>query len=260
MFPRTIESGVTPEDFELSYENVSFETSDGIEIKGWFIPKETGNEQAPVIIFLHGYPAEKGDLLQLARTFHDFYNILLFDFRALGESGGYISSLGFNERKDVLGAVEYVKMRGYTDIGVWGFSMGGAAGLFATAESNDIDVVVADSSYANLSNMGQVVFREFSFLQGVFGKIMMLWAGLFLQENPANVSPANALSNIYVPTLISYVTNDNVIPESESEMFKNVARDKENVSIVTHESDIHGLLHPEYQIQIRDFFDKYLAR
>ena len=48
----------TPENFNLKYENVTFE-SDNLKLKGWFIPAKSNK----TIIVMHGYPTNKADVL-----------------------------------------------------------------------------------------------------------------------------------------------------------------------------------------------------
>ena len=59
--PQKIVSAITPYDLGLPYEAVSFVAADGIEIRGWFVPHASLKKKA--IILLHGYPADKGDIL-----------------------------------------------------------------------------------------------------------------------------------------------------------------------------------------------------
>ena len=49
----------TPESFNLKYDDVTFESSDGLKLKGWFIPGKSNN----TIIVMHGYPTNKADVL-----------------------------------------------------------------------------------------------------------------------------------------------------------------------------------------------------
>lgn len=84
--PVRIVSTVTPANFGLPYENVVLKTSDHISIKAWFVPNK--NPQAKTIVLLHGYPADKGDILPSRLFLHQQYHLLLIDFRYLGESGG----------------------------------------------------------------------------------------------------------------------------------------------------------------------------
>ncbi len=67
-------------------------------------------------------------------------------------------SAGYYEKRDLLGAVDYAKGRGLEHIGVLGFSVGAATALMATPESDDIDAVVADSSFADLKDVMEPEF------------------------------------------------------------------------------------------------------
>ena len=115
------------------------------------------------VVLCHGLGANKANQLALARDLVlNGYNILAFDFRAHGQSGGQLSSFGDRERFDVLGAVRWVRANRPAEsrrlFGL-GVSMGGAALLAAAAEPTDdaraIDAVAVFSTYdsfATLSN------------------------------------------------------------------------------------------------------------
>lgn len=258
MFPRTIESGHTPEIFDLEYEEVSFYSSEGLELRGWFIPSERGEEGSPTIVFLHGYPAEKGDLITFAYPYHDSYNILLFDFRGLGESDGRISTLGYKEAEDVKTSVEYLKKRGLDRIGVWGFSMGAAAVLLSAKDLDYVDAIVADSSYASITDMSREVFENLTPGGSALGDLQMLWARAIFWIDPADISPERAVMGIQQPLLLSHLPGDTVIPISQAEKLKDAAEGKDNVSFWIHDSATHGLMSVEYQKYVRSFFDKNL--
>src|SRR3989344_5757645 len=85
--PGKVASTATPKNFGLAYEPVSLMTQDGMRIAGWFIPKKDG-ESKTTLIALHGYPADKGDILSRVVYLADRYNLLLIDFRYFGESDG----------------------------------------------------------------------------------------------------------------------------------------------------------------------------
>src|SRR3989344_8059074 len=64
--PPRIVSDITPKDLGLDYEEVSFITSDSIKLIGWWLPSEayaSAGKPAKTIILLHGYPADKGNIL-----------------------------------------------------------------------------------------------------------------------------------------------------------------------------------------------------
>src|SRR4029453_17870557 len=44
----------TPTGAGLEYESVPFPATDGVELSGWFIPRE-GEGPGPVVVFVHGW-------------------------------------------------------------------------------------------------------------------------------------------------------------------------------------------------------------
>jgi pimeloyl-ACP methyl ester carboxylesterase len=77
------------------------------------------------------------------------YNGLLFDLRHQGMSDGRITTLGYQERWDVEGAVRFAlgQQEASRPVIVWGVSMGAAAALLAAAESPDVAAAISDSSF-----------------------------------------------------------------------------------------------------------------
>ena len=83
---------------------------------------------------LHGYGHSRAQLLPHADFLHQAgFSVLLFDFRAHGRSAGTITTFGFLERWDVLGAVKFLQDRQIHRIGLLGFSLGGISAILSTA-------------------------------------------------------------------------------------------------------------------------------
>ncbi len=158
IFPFKLLSQTRPGDVGLPYEDVSFQTSDGLTLVGWFIP-HAERDQAKTLVLLHGYPADKGNILPFLAYLHERYNLFFFDFRGLGQSGGWISTAGAREVQDLFGAMEFLKGRGIQEVGVWGFSMGGAVALMAAPNAPEIKAIIAESPYARLDLMAQELFK-----------------------------------------------------------------------------------------------------
>ena len=144
-------------------EEITFSSSDdAVSLSGWFFPVR-GTTPAPAIVLCHGIWTGRRECLPLALKFHEAgYNVLCFDFRAHGLSGGRYTTVGHNETNDVLGAVDFLMQRPEVDherIGVIGFSMGGAATIQAAARCPNIAAVVADSSYAAFLDAARYSFH-----------------------------------------------------------------------------------------------------
>src|SRR3989344_9389033 len=93
--PEKIVSQETPLKYGDNYGDVEFK-SDNLILKGWFISANNFTTNK-VIIALHGYPFDKGDILNQTLFLLKDYNLLLFDFRYFGFSEGKYTTLGFKE-------------------------------------------------------------------------------------------------------------------------------------------------------------------
>jgi alpha/beta superfamily hydrolase len=150
---------ITPEKYGLDYEDVEFQGTDGLTLKGWFIPAEPTGGRDKVVIVTHPFPFNRHgflvknqgwlplfktdvDLLQIAPALHRAgYSVLMFDFRNHGESGAGMTGVGLTEYQDVLGAVAYVKSRPSLhapQIGFASFCMGANSTIVALSKGGEL--------------------------------------------------------------------------------------------------------------------------
>ena len=125
-----------------AYEDVSFTTSDGLRLEGWYIPSKNG---AAVIAF----PGRSGPQKHARMLARHGYGVLLFDRRGEGASEGDGNLFGWGGEKDIYAAVEFLETRPDVEsgrIGGIGFSVGGELMLQAAAQSNGLAAVVSDGA------------------------------------------------------------------------------------------------------------------
>ena len=125
-----------------AHENVSFRTSDGLELQGWYVPSKNG---AAVIAF----PGRSGSQAHTRMLVSHGYGVLLFDRRGEGQSEGDSNLLGWGADKDILAAIEFLKARPDVDpgkIGGIGLSVGGELMLQAAAETDELAAVVSEGA------------------------------------------------------------------------------------------------------------------
>jgi pimeloyl-ACP methyl ester carboxylesterase len=108
------------------------------------------------------------------------FGVLLFDFRGHGQSEGKSSTLGLDEKRDVIGAVEFLADREGREpprVGIYGVGMGAHAAVLAAADRPSLHVLVLDELYPDASyRLSRQVFsgwqagvRHLSFLpDGLF--------------------------------------------------------------------------------------------
>ena len=254
--PPKIISTLTPRDLKMNYEDVSFKTADGLTLRGWFIPGTRVNERT--LILLHGYPADKGNILPALSFLHEDYNLLLFDFRYLGESEGNYSTVGAKEVEDLLAAIQFLKSRGVREVGVWGFSMGGAVALMTIEKAPEIKAVISESSYASLADMTFELLR-IPVLNYPIAYLVGFWAKLFLGIDVRDASPANRIRNTKIPTLLIHSSADAVIPFSHARRLQKALENNPNAESWFHEQYAHGQLASDYRNGVKNFFLKHLS-
>jgi len=128
-------------------EDVTFQASDKTTIAGWLFKGPAGR---PAIVLAHDLGESKNSLINLAVVLNQSgFTVLAFDFRGHGASGGSGSTLGIDESRDVIGAVDFLAAlpAGQVDtrrIGVYGTGMGAHAAVLAAAERASLRVLVLD--------------------------------------------------------------------------------------------------------------------
>jgi uncharacterized protein len=125
-----------------AYENVSFTTSDGLQLEGWYIPSTNG---AAVVAF----PGRSGPQKHARMLARNGYGVLLFDRRGEGASEGDSNLFGWGGEKDIYAAVDFLRSRPEVEpgrIGGIGFSVGGELMLQAAAQSDSLAAVVSDGA------------------------------------------------------------------------------------------------------------------
>jgi hypothetical protein len=136
---------VVPENtLGAASEDVSFTTSDGLELKGWYVPSRNG---AAVISF----PGRAGSQKPARMLARHGYGVLVFDRRGEGESEGDPNAFGWGGDRDIKAAIDFLQGRpdvAPDRIGGIGLSVGGELMLEAAAETDELKAVVSEGAGA----------------------------------------------------------------------------------------------------------------
>ena len=213
---------VTPDDYGLEYEEVEFDSLEGIRLKGWFVP---GNPRKvlllthPMNFNRHGFLVRNKSPLVTIKTDVELllsvqalnragYSVLTFDFRNHGASDGGMTGLGLNECQDVLGALDYLESRPDLEGAVFGlvaFCMGANATIIAM--SRDPEAFSRARCLVAIQPLSMSVFVR-SYLRSTYTSlglaVLPLTEGLrrWLGGHPMEeMSPREYVKDIKVPTL-----------------------------------------------------------
>ena len=260
----------SPLDYGMDYSDISF-TSDGIELEGWFIPN---NNSDATIIIAHGYNDTRAGVLGYAQFLNRAgYNVLLFDLRDHGRSGGCWTSDG-DVSNDVIGAINYIKnikTQKNLDpdrIGALGLSIGGTTVAVAAKKTDDIRAVVTDSApvgfmdakyvkkiLENVSN--RTIIPDISPL--VNEKLISFFRRVKTGIKDDDGKTVN-IDRIDIPILIIHGDDDIVVPLNDAYEIYDRAKGPKFLWVVEETGHIraYSTHKEEYEEKVVKFFDEYL--
>ncbi|MEF8873809.1 MAG: alpha/beta fold hydrolase [Candidatus Thermoplasmatota archaeon] len=250
----------TPADLGLGYKEVSFKTEDGIDLKGWWMDK--GGEKT--LICLHGYTASRWrdvymkPLLKILKE--EDHNVLYFDLRAHGESGGDRTYLGFKEDLDLKASIDWLKGRheeSCEKIGLIGYSMGGIVAVRGLASDERVDCAVADSPPIDMDATSARSLKYFAGIPGGFYHLIKPTARLLFGIETLDMY--GYAGQIDKPLLLIAGKNDPIVKVPEMRKFYEGSGDVVNLWITDaeHVRSIQEDLE-EYERRISSFFEKHL--
>jgi fermentation-respiration switch protein FrsA (DUF1100 family) len=184
-------------------ENVWFTTADGIRLHGWFFEAQTKPAVASILYF-HGNGRNISDVGWVGERFAvRGFNVLLFDYRGYGESGG--------EPKDETGlyadgdaALRYVlndRSVSPERVVLYGQSLGTAV-VADLASRQSCGAIILESGLSSASDMASTSFPW-----------LPRWLH-FLARN--RFESARKLASVRSPILITHGDPDPVIPTDEA--------------------------------------------
>jgi uncharacterized protein len=184
-------------EYAFTAETVAFASRDGTPLKGWFV--RAGTQPAPTVVLLNGYGDSRSTSLPFAAFLHDGgYHVLLFDWRATGESGGDAVSLGAYEVGDALGALDYLATRPEVDqqrIGLEGVSMGAAVAILTAARDPRVIGVVAEAPFPDVISIIATEYEHTVHLPAFpFAPVTIALADLRLRTRIEQISPLHEVA------------------------------------------------------------------
>jgi fermentation-respiration switch protein FrsA (DUF1100 family) len=257
VFTHKARSQVADVDLGRPYTDVSFQTSDGLRLTGWYVPSRNG---ATVIAF----PGRSGTVGHARMLIRHGYGVLLFDRRGEGESDGEINLYGWGGSKDLEAALSFLESRRDIRegrIGGLGLSVGGDLMLETAATSNGLKAIVSEGA-------GFRSIREASGLPGVsrwllFPQNVALTATTALF---ANAGPPPSLKELVPriaprPVFLIFATQGQG-GEELNPAYYDAAGEPKTLWEIPEAKHTGGLdARPaEYERRVVGFFDRYLLR
>jgi pimeloyl-ACP methyl ester carboxylesterase len=241
---------LTPAQFNLAVEEVAIRTSDGLRLSAWLAAKPG----APAIVLLHGYPAEKADMLPLAAALARRFTVLLVDLRYFGRSEGRVTTLGFRERDDLRRAIDDLARRGFDRVGVFGFSLGGAIAITTAVDEPRIAALAAYSPFADLRMLAHELYAWMGPLRYPFVGLMRLWSRLLLGADVTAVPPVAAAARLSIPVYLIASRDDEQIPFRHAERLREALAANPRAEYEFMDRGRHGVMVPDVEQRLERFF------
>lgn len=199
-------------------QEITFRSPFGYSISGSYFPQPGSNK---TMILVHGISYTRMGMVKYMPIFRRLgWNILIYDQRFFGRSGGSNTSFGYYEKRDLVAAFDWAKSQIAPDgvIGTLGESLGAATCLQHAFIDPRPAFVIADSSFASLQD--ELAFRlktdynlpPFPMLNIGRGLIRLL-AGF----DTTRIVPERDVARLEMPVLFVHGLADVEVPPGHSQ-------------------------------------------
>jgi hypothetical protein len=239
----------------IPHENVTFRSTDGLRLAGWYVPSRNG----AAILVVHGGGGNRaGAALHARMLARQGYGVLLYDARGRGHSQGAPDALGWTWQHDVAGALTWLKQRPDVDpqrIGGLGLSTGAEALVQAAAERHDLHAIVADG----------VEGRTLTENARVTGPIdLAYWASLYTANRILTAAPpppdlGRLVGQLHAPALL--IATGRATEAHFGRVYAQRSHGRAQLWQVPDAGHTQALrIHPQtYESRVNRFFDRALA-
>lgn len=196
-------------------------------------------------------------MLARAKLLHaQGYAVLLYDARGHGESSGSRVSIGWYETRDLLGALDYLRGRGFRQFGLIGEWQGRATIALAASDLRDVQWAVLESVYPTLRDAVDCRFRRYLLVSGRVGAALLLpFAEWRLGLQVDRIAPIERIGDLRCPVLIAHGDRDrNTLLGSARALFAH-AREPKSLWIVPGAGhvDLYGYAKQDYENRVLAF-------
>lgn len=247
---------ITPEKYGIAFDEIRIPASDGGTLYGWWIPSAPA---APTLILLHGWGRNLSRTLPYIQSLHPLgYNLLAFDARNHGSSSPVKNPTVGTFAQDVLSAIEFLRQRGVTQIGLVGLSVGGGAVINAAAWDQTIRAVITIGAISHPVALMKYEFNKRhvpGFLASFLLDYMRRRYGLDFDA----IAPLNNLPKAEANFLIIHGENDQTVPLAHGQALAAAGKpDKTRLWVVPEKAHSDCHTHPRFWETVGTFLQDTL--
>ncbi len=233
---------LTPADTGLKYEDIFFQTEEGLSLNGWFIPSQNPRG---TLLFCHGNAGNISYRVEIIQIFNKLnLNVFIFDYRGYGKSQGRPSEEGLY--RDVRAAYNYLLSREDIDkekIVIYGKSIGANVAI-NLASKVEAAALIADGGFTSAYDMGRKLFPC----------LPIKWIIAVRYDAESDIK------SVSIPKLIIHSRDDEIIPfKLGRKLFEAAPEPKEFYQMQGTHNEAIFIQREEYSSRIDSFLREYLC-
>jgi hypothetical protein len=209
---------IIPDQFEkLAKEQVYIPSRFGYNLHGFFVPYEGSSK---TVIIVHGVTMSLYASVKYMDLFRSRgFNVLMYDHRRHGKSGGTTTTYGYCEKQDLKAWTDWVRAKfgDHCEIGILGESMGAATTLQYSEMDPGISFYILDCPYSDVR--AQFAYRlkeEYKLPEFPLLSLANFFVWLRTGMSFAKVSPIRQIAHVTTPMLFIHGLNDAYVPHQMS--------------------------------------------
>ena len=185
----------------------------GYKLHAVYLPSDGSKK---TVIICHGITYSLFGSMKYARIFLDLgFNVMTYDHRNHGKSGGKDTTFGHYEKYDLKAVKEWVLKRTGegTIVGLHGESMGAAIALQYLAMDENISFCIADCGFSDLKELFKIrVNNDFHLPAFPFMDIAALITRIRTGMSFADISPVKTVGTVKTPVMFVHGSEDWYVP------------------------------------------------
>jgi fermentation-respiration switch protein FrsA (DUF1100 family) len=252
--------GPTPAARGMAYEDVSFKTSDGLTLRGWWIP----GARHQTIVMIHGLSNNRSEPFNKAGYLHQAgYNLLVFDLRGHGQSDGSGTTMGYREPQDARAAIAEAHSLDPGPIALFGYSLGASIAVEEGAANPGVAAVIEDSGFSSVGDVFLARFSEVTRLPDLpWAAPLVAFGQADLGTSLWNVRPEADAARLHKPLLAIIGGADTIVPPSEGLSIFAAAAGPKQLLMVPGAGHVqaYGTANADYEQAVLGFLSRSFAQ
>ncbi len=237
--------------FDFPVEEMTLQTTDNVRIAAWYIK----GDSTKAVVLTNGIRGNRRGLVERAKLYAKAgFGVLLIDLRGTGESEAQPISYGWYERHDIHAASDFLRKKGYTQIGAHGLSLGAAATVYGLQEQPDYAFIILESCYGSMRDAlnNRLEMKHIPRFTTFFMRKFSEWhLGLRMEQ----LRPTNYIKSAQMPVLIMAGDSELRVKKKETEaLYANCGSSNKSLHYIKGAKHVDLLNHsPEAYLEIVGF-------